>query len=70
MGAIEGYEEYKRREFCQEIECPVQLELNPVEENSEGYEKIRQKCKKNCQFSAREFHYWLMDKGYLIVKPK
>lgn len=70
MAAIEGYKEYKRREFCRDVECPVQGELNSVEEDSEEYEKIRQKCKENCQFSARQFHYWLMDKGYLIVKPE
>lgn len=66
---IKGFREYKKREFCNSVKCPVQLELNTKKEGSEEYEKIRQECKKNCRFSARDFHYWLIEKGYMIVKP-
>lgn len=67
---IAGYVEYKSREFCNDIKCPVQLELNLVEKDSKEYETIRGKCKAGCMHSAREFHYWLIDKGYLIVRPE
>jgi len=67
---IEGYVEYKSREFCNDVRCPVQLELNSKKQGSEGYEKIRQTCKTNCKHTAREFHYWLIGRGYLIVKPE
>lgn len=67
---IRGYVEYKKREFCNDVKCPVQMEMNAKEESSIEYENLRNICKTNCRFSAREFHYWLMDKGYLIVKPK
>ena len=67
---IEGYVEYKSREFCNDVKCPVQLEMNSKKQGSKEYEKIRQTCKTNCKHSAREFHYWLIGRGYLIVKPK
>jgi len=67
---VEGYEEYKRREFCRDVRCPVQLLLDTKEEGREEYEQIREICKGRCLHTAREFHYWLMDKGYLILRPK
>ncbi len=66
---MKGYTEYKRWEFCNDVKCQVQMEMNSTEENSQKYEKLRNICKSECKFSAREFHYWIMDKGYLIVKP-
>jgi hypothetical protein len=65
-----GYVDYKSREFCNDVECPVQMELNSVEEGSVEYERIRQICRKDCKFSARDFHYWLMDNGYCIIRPE
>lgn len=65
--AIPGYVDYKPREFCNSVRCPVQLELNsrPGE-----YERIRQTCRSGCKYTAWQFHHWLVEKGYLIVKPK
>jgi hypothetical protein len=31
---------------------------------------VREVCKQGCLHTAREFHYWLVDRGYLIVRPK
>jgi phage FluMu protein Com len=42
--STEGFTEYKRREFCNDIKCPVQMELNQQQEKSEAYEKIRRTC--------------------------
>jgi hypothetical protein len=67
---IEGYVEYKKREFCNDVKCPVQLELNAQKPGSEEYEKIRQKCRTDCKHTTWEFHHWLIDKGYLIVRPE
>lgn len=67
---IEGYIEYKKREFCNDVKCQVQLELNAQKPGSEKYEKIRQTCRINCKHTTWEFHHWLMDKGYLIVRPE
>lgn len=67
---IKGYVEYKSREFCNDVKCPVQLKMNAYKPGSEEYEKIRDTCKKGCLHTAREFHYWLIGKGYLIVKPE
>jgi hypothetical protein len=67
---IEGYVDYKKREFCNDVRCPVQLELNACKPGSEGYEKIKQTCAADCKHTTWEFHHWLVDKGYLIVRPK
>jgi len=66
---IDGYEEYRKREFCRDVKCPVQNELNMLEEGSEEYERIRKACSESCRFTTWDFHHWLMDKGYLIVRP-
>jgi hypothetical protein len=67
---LEGFTEYKRREYCNNIKCPVQIELNKQKEKSEAYEQIRQTCSTGCLFTTYQFHQWLIEKGYLIVKPK
>jgi hypothetical protein len=67
---IDGYMEYQRREYCRDIRCPRQLELGGEEVGSDGYEAIRRKCQTACLHTTYEFHHWLIDKGYLIVRPK
>ncbi len=67
---IEGYVEYKRREFCKDVQCPVQVEINNLVEGSTAYEYARQKCGKACLYTTWQFHHWLIERGYLIVKPK
>jgi len=61
--------EYKRREFCKDIKCPNQIELNGMNEKTDEYEKIRKSCRTNCLFTTWQFHHWLIEKGYLIVRP-
>ncbi len=68
--AIEGHTEYKKREFCNDVKCPVQLELNAQKPGSEEYEQIRQMCRTGCKYTTWEFHHWLIEKGYLIVRPE
>ena len=66
---IGEYVEYQRREYCKDIECPVQLDLQRQETGSEEYERIRGICKSDCRHTTYEFHHWLIEKGYLIVRP-
>ena len=66
---LDGFVEYKRREFCNDVKCPVQMELNKQKEKSEVYERMRLTCSSGCLFTTYQFHHWLIDKGYLIVKP-
>jgi hypothetical protein len=68
--SLEGYADYRKREFCSDVECPVQMLLNKQKEGSPGYEEIRLICKSDCLRTAHEFHRWLTDKCFLIVKPK
>ena len=36
---IKGHVEYKSREFCKDVKCPVQLILNSQKQGSEEYER-------------------------------
>jgi hypothetical protein len=67
--SLDGFVEYRAREFCNDVNCPVQVTLNSLKGNLEAYELIRQTCKTACRFSTWQFHHWLIEKGYLIVKP-
>ena len=66
---IEGYVEYQRREYCKDIRCPVQLELDASVPGSDEYERIRAICQQACRHTTYEFHHWLIEKGYLLVRP-
>ncbi len=65
----EGFVEYRRREFCRDVRCPVQALLDGEKEGSARYEKVRAVCGSSCIRSAHEFHRWLTDRGFLILKP-
>lgn len=67
--SIEGYVDYQRREYCKDINCPIQLDLTAQDEGTDEYEKIRNICKSGCIHTTYEFHQWLINKGYLVVKP-
>ncbi|XES78432.1 MAG: hypothetical protein ACBZ72_06045 [Candidatus Bathyarchaeia archaeon] len=67
---LEGYSEYKRREFCNDVKCPVQMTLNALKDQPETYELIRQTCSTACRYTTWQFHHWLIEKGYLIVRQK
>ena len=70
VGLFEGYVEYKRREYCRDVKCPVQVQLEQQKEGTQEYEAVRGKCKKACVHTTYEFHHWLIEKGYLVVKPE
>jgi hypothetical protein len=44
--------------------------LDAQQQSSEAYGKIRQDCKTNCKYTAYQFHHWLINKGYLVVRPE
>jgi hypothetical protein len=70
MKSLDGYIDYKRREYCNDVACPVQLLLHKKVEKSPEYEEIRLICTSHCLHSTYEFHHWLLEKGYLIVRPE
>ncbi len=70
MPSIEGYIEYNRREYCKDVKCPIQLLLDKEVEKSPKYEEIRAICASDCLHTTHEFHHWLTEKGYLVVRPK
>ena len=61
---------YSRREFCKDLPCQVQILLDQEQEGSEKYEQIRMICKTACIHTTHEFHAWLIQKGYLILRSK
>ena len=67
---MEGYVDYQRREYCKAIQCEVQIELEAQESGSEQYEAVRNRCKTACIHTTYEFHHWLIEQGYLLVKPE
>ncbi len=67
--SIDGYIDYQRREYCHDIACPIQLLLDSEPEGSDAYQRIRGICKSDCIHTTYEFHHWLIQKSYLVVKP-
>ncbi|MFH1692531.1 MAG: hypothetical protein ABIC68_08230 [Candidatus Omnitrophota bacterium] len=67
---MEGYIDYKRREFCKAQKCSVQMDLDGQKEGTPEYEGIRSICKTGCCFTTYQFHHWLINQGYLIMKPE
>lgn len=68
--SIKGYTDYKRREYCKDIKCEIQLDLDKQKEGTDEYERIRNICKNDCRHTTYEFHHWLINNGYLIVKQE
>jgi hypothetical protein len=65
--AIEGFAEYKRREFCKDVKCSVQVKLNGLTAGSPDFEETRKKCSNACLYTTWQFHHWLIEKGYLLL---
>jgi hypothetical protein len=63
----EGFIEYKRREFCNAVKCPVQVKLNSLPEESDEYERIRKECNTACLYTTWQFHHWLIERDYIII---
>ena len=66
--ALSGYREYQRREFCKDVHCPIQIQLDAEQEGTSPHDALRGICKTACRYTTYQFHHWLIDKGYLIVK--
>jgi hypothetical protein len=66
---IEGFVEYKRREYCNDVECPIQMIMNQKDQDSAEYNELRDICREHCLHTTYEFHHWLEDKGYLLLRP-
>ena len=67
---LEGRREYQRREFCKDAQCQVQLDLQKQQEGSHEYERIRDICKSGCRYTTYQFHHWLIEHGYLLLRPE
>ncbi len=67
---IEGFVEYKRREYCNDVKCPIQMIMNTKGQDSPDYSELREICQKNCLHTTYEFHHWLIENGYLLVRAE
>ena len=68
--SLDGFTEYKRREFCNDVKCPVQMQLNGLKDKLDDYERVRLTCSTACKYTTWQFHHWLIEKGYLILRLK
>jgi hypothetical protein len=64
-----GFTEYQRRSYCKDIVCPIQVELDSLDESAASYERLRQICRTDCLHTTWEFHHWLIQNGYLVIRP-
>lgn len=67
--SLPGYTDYQRREYCKDIQCPIQVLLDRQEPNSTAHDEVRRICIEHCIHTTYEFHHWLIQKGYLVVRP-
>lgn len=67
---IPGYVEYQRRAFCKDVSCPVQGVLDKQATGTPEHDEVRRICTGHCIHTTYEFHHWLIEKGYLVVKPE
>jgi len=67
---LPGYADYKRREYCKDVQCPIQVLLDQQAPDSSGYDAVRDVCIHHCIHTTYEFHHWLIEKGYLVVRPE
>jgi UDP-N-acetyl-D-mannosaminuronic acid transferase (WecB/TagA/CpsF family) len=56
----DNQQEYQKYEFCRDMECDnLYNQASCVVDDPYG-----------CVFTAREFHHWLKENGYRIVKDR
>lgn len=44
--------------------------MNKKEQDSEDYNDLREICKENCLHTTYEFHHWLIENGFMLVRPE
>jgi len=66
---IPGYVDYQRREFCKALPCPIQRQLERCAPGSAEYDETRGICQTSCIHTTYEFHHWLIEHGYEVVRP-
>ena len=59
---------YKSREYCKDINCPVQHRINEMVDNHGAIALIKIECKLHCRRTANEYHQWLKKHGFIIIK--
>ena len=67
---LEEYVAYQRREYCKDIKCPVQMIMDTYEDNVDLYNSLRVICQHDCIHTTYEFHHWLIDRGYCLIREK
>lgn len=59
--------EYQSREFCKDIRCTVQLDLNRLNPDSPEYEGTKDTCRKGCVYTRKHFYIWMIDHQYTLA---
>lgn len=62
---------YKKREFCKAMDCDALELMEIAKEKNLNVEIVKRlHCKKTCPFTAWEFHDWLQENGFIIMKKE
>mgnify|MGYP001472192644 CR=1 FL=1 len=55
---------YENKEFCKDMQCQM-LHRSSVDKN----EFFCERNTKGCVYTAKEFHHWLNENGFHLLKP-
>jgi len=44
--------------------------MNNKPQDSKDYDDLREICQVKCLHTTYEFHHWLIEKGYLLLRPE
>ncbi|MFW6017069.1 MAG: hypothetical protein ACOCRK_11575 [bacterium] len=71
LDAIIGFhdlEKYKSREYCRDRDCYYQKIIDNEENTEQMKEDTKRYCSQYCR--AYDFHQWLENNGYKIIKKE
>ncbi len=64
--SIDGIVEYQSREYCKDVKCPYQLELNRMQKDTPEYDEFKIQCQEECAHTRLDFMQWLVGHDYKI----
>jgi len=63
---VDSAAEYTSREFCRDVECETQQELDSCPKESIEYSRISNSCRYRCSHTKEDFILWLARNGYKV----
>jgi hypothetical protein len=60
--------EYQSREFCRDVRCPMQRELDSESRDETAQAAIKSVCRNGCVYFSDDLMRWLGQNGYAASK--